>query len=210
MSSSIVLLDNVIHVLGLTAIDADNYRAPIFTPGNVPALGRPLPAGMFNPNHQQVSTPSLLRSNGSPLDPSRYISYQHHTQPTPFDTYREVTRPKGDHRPECPCHGLSLATTPDAVRATPLWATTPRWEKDLEYPEIRREEARRLVWSTATLVGGEAAARLALGVPQLQLHVAKAENVRLFLRSVHRTLEVNNVFAVWPSVPWRNALRGIS
>ncbi|KAG8968159.1 hypothetical protein FRB90_010832, partial [Tulasnella sp. 427] len=59
---------------------------------------------------------------------------------------------------------------------------SPKWDAyDLErdYGEIRKEESRRLVWSTLTLAAGDTGARLALEQPQLDLHIAKPENYAL-------------------------------
>ncbi|KAG8899147.1 hypothetical protein FRB99_006898 [Tulasnella sp. 403] len=176
MEASIVLLDNVIHVLGLTSIDADNPRAPVFTRHMVPALGRPGPYATSNPNTlQSTSTHPLLYRHSSSAQ--RYIQYQATTQPTPFDTYRQVTNPFRSSG--CPCNTISLSNVPEAARSTPFWLMSPMWKADLSYAEIRKEESRRLVWSTLALVGGESGARVALQAPQINLHVAKPENYAL-------------------------------
>ncbi|KAG8856437.1 hypothetical protein FRB96_006403 [Tulasnella sp. 330] len=194
MESSMILLDNVIHVLGLKTLDSGNPRVHVFSPGAVPALGRPRPDGL---RHQHIHSSQgvgnraqmFLRS----IEPSRpTVQYQATTAPTPFDQYRfagnaalalsqysdggSLSMAMGSTR-ECPCHALSLAGSSEAQKSTPLWLSTPRWDSEASWAEIRKEEARRLVWSTVSVLGGDAAARVALGWPQLDLHAAKPENI---------------------------------
>ncbi|KAG8996572.1 hypothetical protein FRB93_000714 [Tulasnella sp. JGI-2019a] len=197
MESSMILLDNVIRVLGLTRLDAGNPRAPVFAPGAVPALGRPLPAGQtYYPScdHGSPASSSSLQSLLQAGQPSRnLIHYQPTTQPTPFDLCRAerrvVSHPHSSQSiaasgqnlsvETCPCHALSLAGSPEAQKCTPLWLSTPQWDPGASLAELQREESRRLVWASVMMFGSDAAARLALGMPQLDLHTAKPENFAL-------------------------------
>lgn len=181
MTASLVLLDNVIRVLGLTCIDADNPRSPIFLEYAVPALGRCFPeAGTNQPSNHPLRLTHLQHTQNFPQ-----IVYHTTTQPTPFDNYRDVSHyPPVSASAGCPCQALSLGScaTPTVRGSTPLWMLTPKWDAydvNLDYGEIRKEESRRLVWSTLTLVGGDRGARLALEQPQLDLHLAKPENYAL-------------------------------
>ncbi|KAG8946589.1 hypothetical protein FRC04_011567 [Tulasnella sp. 424] len=181
MTASLVLLDNVIKVLGLTCIDAENPRSPIFVEYAVPALGRCAPeAGTSEPSHHPLRLTHLQHTQNFPQ-----VVYHTTTQPTPFDSYRDVAHyPPVSASAGCPCQALSLgsAVTPAIRSSTPLWLLSPKWDAydvNRDYAEIRREESRRLVWSTLTIVGGDRSARLALEQPQLDLHLAKPENYAL-------------------------------
>ncbi|KAG9034443.1 hypothetical protein FRB95_013240 [Tulasnella sp. JGI-2019a] len=183
MESSLIVLDNVVHVLGLKTLDRFNPRAAVFRAGTAPVLGRLRPDGQV----YQHLNPYNLGSQGharlflKSIEPPRpSIQYQATTQQTPFDLYRSVYNPtQGPHG--CPCHALSLAGSSEAQKSTPLWLSTPKWDPEASLAEIQKEEARRLVWSTVTVVGADAAARLALGRPQLYLHAAKPENYAVLL-----------------------------
>ncbi|KAG9034444.1 hypothetical protein FRB95_013241 [Tulasnella sp. JGI-2019a] len=178
MESSLIVLDDVVHVLGLKTLDRFNPRAAVFRAGAAPVLGRLRPDGQI----YQHLNPYNLGSQGharlflESIEPPRpSIQYQATTQQTPFDLYRSAYNPtQGSHG--CPCHALSLAGSSEAQKSTPLWLSTPKWDPEASLAEIQKEEARRLVWSTVTVVGANAATRMALGQPQLYLHAAKPEN----------------------------------
>lgn len=175
------MLDNVICALGLTSIDLNNHRSARFAPRAVPALGRPQPEGYGGIALEPTSSASLELHVQNHEHTRPAIIYQSTTQPTPFDLYRSLgtNNPSGAIRKGCPCHALSLAVTPEAVKGTPMWLCTPKWDANASWAEIKKEEARRLVWSTITLVSGDASARLALGFRQLNLHISRPENVSL-------------------------------
>ncbi|KAG9007525.1 hypothetical protein FRB94_014294 [Tulasnella sp. JGI-2019a] len=193
MESSMIILDNVVHVLNLRTLDRTNPRVPIFKAGAVPALGRPRPNGQV---HRHYDSSMDLGSQGhvqlylKSIEPPRpAIQYQSTTQQTPFDLYRSVNNSTRTHASGsgigttkgCPCHALSLAGSPEAQKSTPLWLSTPKWDPDADLADIRREEGRRLVWSSITVLCGDATARLALGWPQLNLYASKPENYALLL-----------------------------
>lgn len=58
-----------------------------------------------------------------------------------------------------------------------MWGAMPRWGQNLTLEEVRKEEARRLVWSSVILLGNEAAVRVAEKSGQLNLHLSKHQNV---------------------------------
>ncbi|KAG9035791.1 hypothetical protein FRB95_010559 [Tulasnella sp. JGI-2019a] len=189
IESSLIILDNVVHVLGLKTLDKSNPRTATFKAKMVPALGRLNPDGQL---HQHLGPSADLASQGhvqlflrsiEPLRPA--IQYQATTQQTPFDLYRSVNNPTRATRLSgsrvettkgCPCHALSLAGSSEAQKSTPLWLSTPQWNPEAGLAEIQKEEARRLVWSTIALISGDATARVARGIPQLNLHTANPEN----------------------------------
>ncbi|KAG9006032.1 hypothetical protein FRB93_009133 [Tulasnella sp. JGI-2019a] len=191
MQSAIFLLDNVIRALGLTSLDAMDPRAPMFVPNEVPALGRPAPNG----DKQQtlrLGYGSLPRDHlptsppASPSSSAAIVKYQATALPTPFDNWRspaDQLDPRSDHGSgdvsACPCEALSFVRSLDLLRPTPSWTFMPRWASNATQGEIRKEEARRLVWSTLVMLGSDAAARQAGAVPQLDLHVTKLENFAL-------------------------------
>ncbi|KAG8996580.1 hypothetical protein FRB94_014287 [Tulasnella sp. JGI-2019a] len=187
--SSTIILDNIVHVLGLKSLDRSNPRASVFKAGTVPEFGRLRPDGQLYQRPDPFVDPgseghvqTFLKS----IEPPRpSIQYQATTQWTPFDQYRSLNNPtraiqfpgSGPRRMKgCPCHALSLAGTPEARKSTPLWLSTPKWDPDAGLVEIQKEEARRLAWSTVIVIGADAAARMSLGRSQLNLQAAKLEN----------------------------------
>ncbi|KAG8875578.1 hypothetical protein FRB97_004992 [Tulasnella sp. 331] len=196
MESTMILLDNIIHVLGLERIDAGNPRASMFKAGAVPALGRPRPYNYYRERSyasgsNDVSTrpstlPDLLQADRAHRN---LVHYQPTTQPTPFDLCRtgssmaltqvSIYSNANVNLEACPCRPLSLAESPEAHRCTPLWLSTPQWDPGVSWAELKKEEARRVVWTSVMMIASDAAARLALGLPQLDLHIAKPENFSL-------------------------------
>ncbi|KAG9007580.1 hypothetical protein FRB93_007616 [Tulasnella sp. JGI-2019a] len=135
--AALALLDNVIHVLNLTRVDAEDTRAPRFTAGAAPTLGRPDPV---------VPLP-----------------------PTATTEFNPVVG--------CPCHALSLSRNPETARSTPAWSKMPGWGDNESEAEIRKEQARRLVWSAVVISAVISVTRLVDGYRQLDLHVARPENL---------------------------------
>ncbi|KAG8884786.1 hypothetical protein FRB97_003307 [Tulasnella sp. 331] len=76
----------------------------------------------------------------------------------------------------CPCQRLSLGSSPEARRCTPIWLDMPRWQRDSSFGEIKKEEGRRIVWSSVVMMGVDAGIRLESGDRQLDLHTSKPEN----------------------------------
>ncbi|KAG8995037.1 hypothetical protein FRB93_001227 [Tulasnella sp. JGI-2019a] len=190
MQSAMALLDNVIHALGLTSLDALDPHAAIFVLDKVPALGRPPPNGARYPavhlaGRSVIDRPTTTSST-SPSSRAVFAKYRATPFPTPFDDWRSLVDPpqiRSDHElrddPSCPCQSLSLAGSPDALRCTPTWDSMPRWAPNATWAEIRKEEGRRLVWSALVMLGQDAAVRQAGGMPQLDLYVSKPENIAL-------------------------------
>ncbi|KAG9006093.1 hypothetical protein FRB94_000998 [Tulasnella sp. JGI-2019a] len=190
MQSAISLLDNVIRALGLTSLDAINPRTPTFISNEVPALTCRLPSGareqalQFGYSSRMGLLPRLPTALSSPSSAS--AKCQPIVSPTPFDNWQSpADQPpvKSDHESGdtsiCPCEELSLARSPGALRPTLSSMPRLRWAPDATPAEIRMEEGRRLVWSALIMLGADAAAKQAGGMPQLDLHVSKPENLAL-------------------------------
>ncbi|KZO96775.1 hypothetical protein CALVIDRAFT_97979 [Calocera viscosa TUFC12733] len=81
---------------------------------------------------------------------------------------------------DCACPRFSLPSSSDsALRITPLWAATPAWDPDWPEPEVRKEEARRLVWNSLNLMSGHTSATLAAGEGAADYWCTRAENYAL-------------------------------
>lgn len=203
-----ILLDNIVHALRLTTIDSDDVRAPRFAAQTVPALGRPaineLPHSSVDATSNVSNQDMTTALYGSPCprlmplqpEPPAIYRYRVSTPPAPFDLYVDgsVQALRSPSRysatsglaPGCPCHALSLARNPETVRSTPVWSTMPGWGHDPSPAEVQKEEARRLVWSSVTMSTADAATRLANGEQQLDLYIARPENVRIRFRLTSR------------------------
>ncbi|KAG8985545.1 hypothetical protein FRB93_005781 [Tulasnella sp. JGI-2019a] len=187
MQSAMSLLDNVIRALGLNSLDAMDPRVPMFAPNGVPALGRPPPNG----DRKQAlkldySSPMGLLPTSPPPSPSSdvtLVGYQGTALSSPYSNLKSLMGQPSENGSSnvasCPCRALSLVNSPEALRCTPTWASMPRWVPNATSTEIRKEEGRRLVWNALIILGSEAAARQAGGIPQLDLYVTKPENLAI-------------------------------
>ncbi|EJU02979.1 hypothetical protein DACRYDRAFT_77804 [Dacryopinax primogenitus] len=80
----------------------------------------------------------------------------------------------------CSCMRVSLiAYSERAANITPLWAATPAWDPDWTELEIRREEARRLVWNSLNLMSGHTSLTLAAGEMAADYACTRPENYAL-------------------------------
>ncbi|KAG8878923.1 hypothetical protein FRB97_002112, partial [Tulasnella sp. 331] len=188
--SSIMLLDNVIRALRLTSIDIMDPRAPTFAANTLPALGRPLPNGVRYAYQacelDFEDAPAAFPGPHLPIDPSPTggSTYYATAPPPVFKGWKSsLGMPDLNHYHAagasrgCPCQALSLAMSPEVLKSTPTWGTMPRWTADASWAEIRKEEARRLVWSSVIMFATDANARQVCGTPLLDLFISKAENV---------------------------------
>ncbi|KAG9102780.1 hypothetical protein FRC06_001144 [Ceratobasidium sp. 370] len=79
----------------------------------------------------------------------------------------------------CACHALSIACTTTHAQMTPFWISSPGWDPTWTEAEIRREESRRLVWSSLTLAAGFTAHDAAFARDPAELHLVHASNYAL-------------------------------
>ncbi|KAG8880804.1 hypothetical protein FRB98_004740 [Tulasnella sp. 332] len=192
MQSSVVLLDNILHAMGLSSIDAMDPSASVFAADGI--LGRPRLNGIreFSPRldyrrpvmELAAQSPTTISSRlPSPSESVRGREMVSGSTPSNLWRCPEAELPLhpndsgGSNIPTgCPCHVLSLSTTPELLRSTPAWRLTPRWVPDASDWEIKKEEARRLVWGSLMLLGCHANARRAAGLSQLDLYISRPEN----------------------------------
>ncbi|KAG9006082.1 hypothetical protein FRB94_000987 [Tulasnella sp. JGI-2019a] len=184
MQSAMSLLDNVIRVLGLTSLDAMDPRVHTFAPNDVPALGRPPPNGVREEvDYSSPMDPLSISPPSGPSSGATLVRYQATALSSPYNDWQSLMGQASEHGSNnvasCPCQALSLAKSPEALRCTPTWASMPRWAPNATSAEIRKEEGRRLVWNAVVMLGSEAAARQAGGIPQMDLYVTKSGNLAL-------------------------------
>ncbi|KAG8852253.1 hypothetical protein FRB96_008899 [Tulasnella sp. 330] len=207
MQSSASLLDNIIRAMGLTFIDALDPRAPTYASDAVPALGRPRPNRTTDYSLQlsssgtatELTIQSPIPVSSEPLSLSRSVRWQEASTNEPFDLWQIPPTLRHDHdgRPKvparCPCQSLSLSETPELLRSTPSWSLIPGWAQDARAGEIKKEVARRLVWNSVIMLGCDASARRAAGLPQLDLYISKPENLAILFPGEDNYSSLQNV-----------------
>ncbi|KAG9101984.1 hypothetical protein FRC07_010264, partial [Ceratobasidium sp. 392] len=118
---------------------------------------------VFSPD--QVPRLPLSPKNSVGMNPSAQYPLTAHTGPTVPAT--------------CACHALSIACTTTHAQLTPFWISSPGWDPNWTEAEIRREESRRLVWSSLTLAAGFTAHDAAFAKDSAELHLVHASNFAL-------------------------------
>ena len=80
----------------------------------------------------------------------------------------------------CNCAPFTLGhASPIAQQVTPLWLTTPAWKEDSTDAEIRKEECRRVVWSSMMLAAAHSSYTTACsGFSQMDLSINDPSSVR--------------------------------
>ncbi|KAL4250671.1 hypothetical protein ABKN59_005386 [Abortiporus biennis] len=79
---------------------------------------------------------------------------------------------------QCTCSSFTLGhNSPIAQEVTPLWLTTPAWKEDWSEADVRKEECRRIVWSSMMLAAGHSLYTSACaGFTQMDLFIADPSN----------------------------------
>lgn len=147
--SAMSMLDSLIRALSLTAIDKDNPNVSTFARHSVPAV----------PSFSETQV-------HSPWNPSPHPNSSHlRTPPSPK---------------HCGCAAFTLGhNSPIAQQITPLWLTTPAWKEEWTDAEIRKEECRRVVWSSMMLAAGHSSYTTACsGFSQMDLTINDPSSVR--------------------------------
>ncbi|GLB38529.1 putative GAL4-like Zn(II)2Cys6 (or C6 zinc) binuclear cluster DNA-binding domain [Lyophyllum shimeji] len=160
-NSSMVMLDSIIRSLSLTFVDADDPNTTTFPPGEVPAVLEPPSQDIWFPDsdldsslHQPCTNGKHLHSLNSPPEP-----------PT---------------EQGCSCRTMMLLTQwPEGSEHTPLWTSTPAWNKSWSEVEIRKESCRRLCWSSIVLAAGHASYTTAHRSEALNLFISDPSNYAL-------------------------------
>lgn len=82
-------------------------------------------------------------------------------------------------RQGCCCASLTLGhNSPISHQHTPLWVATAAWNPDWTVAEIRKEESRRLCWSSLQIAAGHTAHAAAFSTPPLNYYCIQPSNVR--------------------------------
>ncbi|TFY53050.1 hypothetical protein EVJ58_g9664, partial [Rhodofomes roseus] len=141
--SAVSMLDSLIRCLNLALVDADDPRVTIFTPHSAPVVS---------------SCPPQQRHR----DPAEFFTAQQ-APPIPLSSNVQTT---------CWCASYTLGhMSPDTIELAPLWSHTAGWLADWTEGDIRKEECRRLIWSSVILIAGYASYNTAIGksLPELSL-----------------------------------------
>jgi len=132
--SALDILDSIIRLLGITNLDANDPTASTFTRHAVPAV---------NGSSEQYFSASQSFTSSMSIPPP--------TQRCAQSAVDTTTGGSG-----CSCDTLSLGSRwPEAQSQAPGWVATPMWNPEWTEGEIKKEECRRLCWSTLMLVSGQ-------------------------------------------------------
>jgi hypothetical protein len=165
-TSSMLILDQIIHSLSLTSIDSDDPNAPVFASRAVPQVNPEQKAAQQAPWHvpsQSISSPQT----------ETITSVSHSTH---RNSRTEPIMPTEG----CNCAALSLGQQwASAFDHTPLWLSTPAWDANWTEGEIRKESCRRLCWSGVILAAGHSSYTTANNANGLDLFITDPANVSL-------------------------------
>jgi hypothetical protein len=161
--ASLHILDSIIRSLAISYLDANNPTASTFTRNTVPIVEA-------SPEQQYLSPSQPYQSSMSiPLSTQQYVQSQS----------QQVAVGPTIHASSCPCDSLSLGFQwPEAQAQVPLWVATPMWNREWTEGEIKKEECRRLCWSTLMLVSGHTSFAAAVNWRNLDLFMVEPSNVR--------------------------------
>ncbi|KAI0671084.1 hypothetical protein C8Q78DRAFT_1033916 [Trametes maxima] len=137
--SAFLLLDSLIRLFSLTTLDVDvpSSRFSLFAVQN---SAQPAPTAQ-DPGLAQYDCANNFFALIPPLEAAPPESHHAHEQ---------VPAAAG-----CSCEQYTLKQQwPAVLEVAPLWQATAMWPTALTEGEIRKEECRRLVWSSVTLAAG--------------------------------------------------------
>lgn len=162
--SALSMLDSLVRSLAMAALDRTDARASRFAARAVPTVS---PAAVeYGGGGAAGPTWDVAPHTGA------HAHAHHHTGAPP-----QRTPPAAG---ECACGAYTLGRNwSHAQELTPLWLMTPAWSEDATDAEIRKEECRRLVWSSVTMVAGYTSFTAANNVmPAVDLSLMDPANVR--------------------------------
>jgi hypothetical protein len=137
MHSSLNILDSILRLLAMADLDADNPTASKFSRNAVPAVEVS--------SEENVPTSKCHQNSTSMPSPTQHGAPR---QQSLIDTNIPESR--------CPCDKLSLGSQwPEAHKQVPFWVSTPTWNREWSEGEIKKEECRRVCWSSLMLVSGQ-------------------------------------------------------
>ena len=158
--SSLNILDSIIRTLTMTHLDIDNPSASRFARNGM----------------------SVIDARSAPHIPA--TGHNHSSVPTSLFTQPYVQQPhmavqQTTRTPGCSCDEFSLGRQcPEALTQVPLWVASPMWNREWTEGEIRREECRRLCWSTLMLISGHTSYAAAVNWRHSDFFVMDPSNVR--------------------------------
>jgi hypothetical protein len=161
--SALDILDSIIRLLGITHLDANDPTTSTFTRNAVPAVEAS--------SEEYFSASQSFTSSMSIPSPTQRSPQQ---QQSAVDT---TTSGSG-----CSCDAFSLGSQwPEARSQVPGWVTTPMWNSEWSEGEIKKEECRRLCWSTLMLVSGHTSYSDAVNWRIQELFMVEPSNVGTIL-----------------------------
>jgi hypothetical protein len=161
--SALDILDSIIRLLGITHLDANDPAASTFVRHAVPAVDAS--------SDQYFSASQSFSSSLSIPLPTQLRTQQ---QQSAVDTTTSGSR--------CSCDALSLGSQwPEAQSRVPGWVATPMWNPEWTEGEIKKEECRRLCWSTLMLVSGQTSYSDAVNWRLQELFTVEPSNVGTIL-----------------------------
>ncbi|GJJ13286.1 hypothetical protein Clacol_007538 [Clathrus columnatus] len=119
----------------------------------------------------------------------------------------------------CCCASLTLGqNSPISHQLTPLWVATAAWNPDWTVAEIRKEESRRLCWSSLQIAAGHTAHAAAFRAPPLDYYCIQPSNYSLLfpgeslLKSSSFTISHSPKESIWAlycrtMLLWNSCLR---
>lgn len=137
------MLDSLIRYLRLSSLDEDDPRVTRFAPRTAPVVSSYPP---LHTHHDPAEFVAAQQAGSTPLQPN-----------VPA---------------KCWCANYMLGNmSPDTIELAPLWSHTAGWPAHWTERDIRREECRRLIWSSVILIAGYASYNTASGrlLPDLTL-----------------------------------------
>jgi hypothetical protein len=160
--SALDILDSIIRFLGITHLDANDPAVSTFTRNAVPAVDAS--------SAQYFSAPHGFTSSMSIPSPTQ----REQQQQSAVNITTSGSR--------CNCDLLSLGSQwPEARAQVPGWLTTPMWNSEWTEGEIKKEECRRLCWSTLMLVTGHTSYSDAVNWRIQELFTVEPSNVGTIL-----------------------------
>lgn len=177
-------LDSLLRSLNLLALDAGNPLASLFTSAvpTIPFIPRrrirrpsPEPIPPSQTQQSPVDSRSTASHDWSPVAPHPPMTlpqtpqftgaqlFTAHTHPptqthTPSHPHVETQSSVSANPSSCHCITFTLGHSWSMVQEfAPLWDMTPTWQSEWTESDIRREECRRLVWSSVMLSAGHSA-----------------------------------------------------
>lgn len=166
--SALSQLDSLLRSMALCSVDQDDPRVSRFTNRTVPAVSAP-------PSHVQSLPPQWEPHHQHTHHPT-YPHHLQHPQTLPSTPYVTPNPPSPS---SCCCANFTLGHNSNTAKEwTPLWLTTPTWQDSWPEADIRKEECRRIVWSSMMLTAGHSSYTVAWGgSAQLDLFINNPANV---------------------------------